>query len=218
MCHRPAAGCEVEIRSLDRPLNSCGCADHWVNGLGTCKHIEGVLARLRLRGVREFAAAEQPDHRAPSCFCHAAGHPSATALGQRIPWCSRHFTAETAHSRILRLKGSPRCYTRSAGADSTAAASRVAPCRTVACRRATPRGTRQRARRFLAEVAEGRQTMTCCVILCCPISARGCCISPSVRARYLAATWGWAEAKRSLQRSCCAGYGIARVWVVSRVA
>src|SRR3954471_22937300 len=32
---------EVEIRDLSRPLNSCGCIDHHVNGLGTCKHIEG---------------------------------------------------------------------------------------------------------------------------------------------------------------------------------
>jgi superfamily II DNA or RNA helicase len=38
---------EVEIRSLDRRDNSCGCADFQVNGLGTCKHIEAVLARLR---------------------------------------------------------------------------------------------------------------------------------------------------------------------------
>ena len=35
---------EVEIRSLDQHTNSCGCIDHRVNGLGTCKHIEGVLA------------------------------------------------------------------------------------------------------------------------------------------------------------------------------
>jgi hypothetical protein len=48
---------DVEIRSLDRPLNSCGCADHRVNGLGTCKHVEGVLAQLQRRGARAFAAA-----------------------------------------------------------------------------------------------------------------------------------------------------------------
>jgi hypothetical protein len=48
---------DVEIRSLNEPLNSCGCADHRVNGLGTCKHVEGVLARLRRSGVRAFAAA-----------------------------------------------------------------------------------------------------------------------------------------------------------------
>jgi hypothetical protein len=38
---------EVEIRSLDSFANSCGCIDHRVNGLGTCKHVEGVLAALR---------------------------------------------------------------------------------------------------------------------------------------------------------------------------
>jgi hypothetical protein len=48
---------EVELRSLTERLNSCGCADHRVNGLGTCKHIEGVLAALRRRGKRAFAAA-----------------------------------------------------------------------------------------------------------------------------------------------------------------
>ena len=48
---------DVEIRSLDGMLNTCGCADYRVNGLGTCKHIEGALAVLRRRGVRAFAAA-----------------------------------------------------------------------------------------------------------------------------------------------------------------
>ncbi len=48
---------EIELRSLTARLNSCGCADHRVNGLGTCKHIEGVLAALRRRGKRAFTAA-----------------------------------------------------------------------------------------------------------------------------------------------------------------
>src|SRR4051795_11683495 len=38
---------EVEIRSLSERDNSCGCPDYEVNGLGTCKHIEAVLARVR---------------------------------------------------------------------------------------------------------------------------------------------------------------------------
>ena len=42
---------DVEIRSLDQRLNSCSCIDHRVNGLGTCKHIEGVLEVLRRQGV-----------------------------------------------------------------------------------------------------------------------------------------------------------------------
>ena len=37
----------VEIRSLGSHVNSCGCRDHRTNRLGTCKHIEGVLHRLR---------------------------------------------------------------------------------------------------------------------------------------------------------------------------
>ena len=38
---------EVEIRDLTGRANSCGCIDHRVNGLGTCKHIEGVLSALK---------------------------------------------------------------------------------------------------------------------------------------------------------------------------
>ena len=38
---------KVEIRSLGTHINSCGCRDHRTNRLGTCKHIEGVLHRLR---------------------------------------------------------------------------------------------------------------------------------------------------------------------------
>ena len=45
---------EVEIRSHDGFANSCGCIDHRVNGLGTCKHIEGVLAALRRRSAKAF--------------------------------------------------------------------------------------------------------------------------------------------------------------------
>jgi superfamily II DNA or RNA helicase len=48
---------EVEIRSLVLRENSCGCPDWRVNGLGTCKHIEGVLEALRRKGKRAFAAA-----------------------------------------------------------------------------------------------------------------------------------------------------------------
>jgi len=47
----------VEIRSLEGGDNSCGCHDFWFNGLGTCKHIEGVLYRLRSRRKRAFATA-----------------------------------------------------------------------------------------------------------------------------------------------------------------
>lgn len=48
---------EVEIRSLTGRINSCGCIDHRVNGLGTCKHIEGVLEAVRRQGGETDAAA-----------------------------------------------------------------------------------------------------------------------------------------------------------------
>jgi hypothetical protein len=48
---------QVEIRSLNELINSCGCIDHRVNGLGTCKHIEGVLAALRRRSAKAFREA-----------------------------------------------------------------------------------------------------------------------------------------------------------------
>ena len=47
----------VEIRSLLTLDNSCDCADFRNNGLGTCKHIEAVLSRLRDKGRKALAKA-----------------------------------------------------------------------------------------------------------------------------------------------------------------
>jgi len=58
---------EVEIRSLTGQDNSCGCPDHQVNGLGTCKHVEAVLARLP-RSARAKAAKPRIE-----VFLHSAG-------------------------------------------------------------------------------------------------------------------------------------------------
>ena len=55
---------EVEIRDLDGFNNSCGCIDHRANGLGTCKHIEGVLAALRKRKRRGVRRGRHPRHSA----------------------------------------------------------------------------------------------------------------------------------------------------------
>lgn len=49
---------DVEIRSLTDRLNSCGCPDHRVTGLGTCKHVEAVLADLKTDGGFERAARD----------------------------------------------------------------------------------------------------------------------------------------------------------------
>jgi hypothetical protein len=45
---------EVTIRALDEPHNGCTCPDLATNLLGTCKHVEAVLHRLR-RKPRRFA-------------------------------------------------------------------------------------------------------------------------------------------------------------------
>ncbi len=47
----------VQIRHPKEPLNTCTCPDFAVNRLGTCKHIEAVLHRLRRRGAKSTAAA-----------------------------------------------------------------------------------------------------------------------------------------------------------------
>jgi hypothetical protein len=48
---------DVEIRDLESLSNSCGCIDHRANGLGTCKHIEGVLTALQQRSPSAFREA-----------------------------------------------------------------------------------------------------------------------------------------------------------------
>jgi SNF2 family DNA or RNA helicase len=51
----------VEIRALSERVNSCSCPDHRINRLGTCKHVEAVLAwllrRRRARPRRGASAA-----------------------------------------------------------------------------------------------------------------------------------------------------------------
>jgi hypothetical protein len=49
---------EVEIRSLNELINSCGCIDYRVNGLGTCKHIEGAVAAMARGRAKSFRAAK----------------------------------------------------------------------------------------------------------------------------------------------------------------
>ncbi len=50
----------VEIRSLTERENSCDCADFHVSGLGTCKHVEGVLHLLRKSRRRSPDRTESP--------------------------------------------------------------------------------------------------------------------------------------------------------------
>ena len=86
---------DVEIRSLDQPLNSCGCADHRVNGLGTCKHIEGVLAKLRQRGARAFKAAQRAGSPRVELFLPRTGDPVP-----RLLWPTDRATVDAARAAL----------------------------------------------------------------------------------------------------------------------
>lgn len=95
-------GCyEVELRSLTEQSNSCGCIDHRVNGLGTCKHIEGVIAALHRRGGRAFRAASSTggerieifvDRReSPRLSIERPANPAAAQVAWR--WLEQHLGA-----------------------------------------------------------------------------------------------------------------------------
>jgi hypothetical protein len=89
---------EVEIRSLEQRINSCGCIDHRVNALGTCKHIEGVLSALTEGDDGDFQAAAREgsprieiflDRRgaaAPTLEWPAHPGPDAVAREWLAPW------------------------------------------------------------------------------------------------------------------------------------
>lgn len=58
----PARTRTVEIRSLDEPINFCDCPDFATNRLGTCKHVEAVLHRLRRRRRRRLVPERSVVH------------------------------------------------------------------------------------------------------------------------------------------------------------
>ncbi len=107
-------GYDVEIRSLVELTNSCGCVDHRVNALGTCKHVEGVLAALRRGKTRAFrlaAAQKSPrieiflDRRGAATpaiawpACAQAGS-FAAARAWLQPWLEADATLTAAPRRI----------------------------------------------------------------------------------------------------------------------
>ena len=107
---------EVEIRTLDGFTNACGCIDHRVNGLGTCKHIEGVLAGLRRRGLRVFRQAAAEGSPRVEVFLRRDGAPVPTLAWPQVEgedsaavraWLAPHLDlegrlgAEPAHIEAL---------------------------------------------------------------------------------------------------------------------
>lgn len=82
----------VEIRSLTARENSCDCTDFRVNGLGTCKHIEAVMTRLRNQGRKAFDAAAQAGPNHAEVYLARRGAPRPRLLlPRKIPAAVRHF-------------------------------------------------------------------------------------------------------------------------------
>ncbi len=90
----------VQIRSLTQRLNTCTCPDYRTNTIGTCKHIEGVLAHLE----REFSDRwEKLIADAPAITQLYVHHGERTTIRATLPLPSdgklhelltRHFDAE----------------------------------------------------------------------------------------------------------------------------
>ncbi len=85
----------VEIRDLGRKHNSCTCRDFETGGLGTCKHIEAVLHKLRSGRPSDFRRAAK------------AGSPRIEVFlsndGDR-PWTRWPISSETAPEFVNRVK------------------------------------------------------------------------------------------------------------------
>jgi superfamily II DNA or RNA helicase/microcompartment protein CcmK/EutM len=146
---------DVEIRSLVARENSCGCPDWRVNGLGTCKHIEGALEALRRKGKRAFAVAGRAGSPRIELFPAIDGR---CAIEVRIPGDSVAFPFASGL-----VAGDP-----IEAAEALAAASARMPEGTVRIsRHIEPRLEEERRRRrrvseherFLADVDSGAATL-----------------------------------------------------------
>jgi hypothetical protein len=159
---------EIELRDLTGRLNTCGCADHRVNGLGTCKHIEGVLAALRRRGKRAFAAAARAGSNRVELFVPRDGEATP-----RLLWpAGLAATAEPVRTLLAPFLDAEGALRDAAPAtlEAVVAAIAAADPATQACIRvsrsvaawiadANRRAARTAARdRFAAELEAGRET------------------------------------------------------------
>lgn len=153
---------EVEIRSLSRRDNSCGCPDHQVNGLGTCKHVEAVLARMRPK-----TAAQTESARIEVFLRRAGERPEVRAqwpAGSRPT--AAHALVERFFDRDGSMRGEPLDLLPELARALATAPPRIRE-RVRLSRHLLPwveeesrRAARTAAReRFLAEVREGRETL-----------------------------------------------------------
>lgn len=89
----------VEIRSLLEPTNSCNCPDHRINGLGTCKHIEATLNRLKYRRKRAFRDAADKGSPYIEIYLDRRDHQV------RMTWPNRSQSRSKARALLARFFG-----------------------------------------------------------------------------------------------------------------
>ena len=210
---------EVEICDLKDRTNSCGCADHRVNGLGTCKHIEGVLFALRKRlGARAFAAAAARGSPRVEVFLRRDGDPAPSlggsppieeAIALLHPFLDEDGKLGSGSETVARLleavPGAPADIrvSRHIGPESSpSGGSRPARGRG---RNSSPRSGRAAP----ASMWSSRR--------CCPISGRARLIWPSTSVRSWPTRWGSARPCRPSPPARCSARekGVERVLVVS---
>jgi hypothetical protein len=82
---------EVEIRSLTELTNSCGCIDYRVNGLGTCKHIEGAIASMARGRGNSFRRAKAVGSSRVEVFLDRRASPPVPAVAWPAQSEGRNF-------------------------------------------------------------------------------------------------------------------------------
>ena len=78
----------VQIRSLTEQLNTCTCPDYRTNTIGTCKHIEGVLANLEKEFTEQW---EEFVSQAPPISQVYVRHAERTTVRVTMPRDSSSF-------------------------------------------------------------------------------------------------------------------------------
>ncbi|MDZ7697219.1 MAG: SNF2-related protein [Deltaproteobacteria bacterium] len=73
----------VQIQSLTERINTCTCPDYYTNTIGTCKHIEGVLAHLEKKHAKKW---DQLIDQAPPTRTVYIHHAEQTTVRMTLPF------------------------------------------------------------------------------------------------------------------------------------
>ena len=208
-----SASYDVEIRALTAAENSCSCPDWHVNGLGTCKHIEGVLERLRHNGKRAFEAASRWGNPRAEIFPAIDG---TCRVLVRPPAGRKDIEAVLAP--LLDADGAVAGDPLDAAATVRTALAALPDAVIRESRQLEPRleEERRRRRRIAARAAvpcrgrcRHRHARSCCAPSCCPTRSKACCTWRSASGCCWPTKWGSARRSRRSPRSNCCAAGAA---------